>query len=207
VAAHGTAIGAYFAKAAHLEAASIIAFEILHEELAALGAPPALLADIRSARADEVRHTATMTRLAEKYGARAQEPEVALLEARSVLAIAVENAVEGTVRETFGAAVALFQAEHAADPDVREAMRVIARDECAHAALSFRVAAHLDPRLDMTEREKVAASKREAIRELFASLAAPNAALARAVGLPSVADAARMLDGMRAELWDAALAA
>lgn len=207
VVASGTGIGAYLAASAHLEAASIVAFHALHSELAALDAPPDLLDDIQCAAADEVRHAATMTRLAARYGARAPELEVAPPASRPVLAIAAENAVEGVVREAFGAALALFQAEHAADLEIRDAMRAIARDECAHAAIAFRVAAFLDAQLDTTERAAVEASKREAIDELLASLEEPSVALAHAARLPSVADAAWILDGMRAELWDAARAA
>jgi len=54
--------------------------------------------------------------------------------------VALENAVEGCVRETYGALIATRQAEAASDPVVRRAMRKIAADETAHAALSWDVA-------------------------------------------------------------------
>lgn len=203
----GSVIGSYLATAAHLEAASIVAFKILHAELERLGAPRSLLDDVLSAEADEVRHTAVMTRLAAKYGALVPEPEVASSGPRAVPAIAIENAVEGVVREAFGAAVALFQANHAADPAIRAAMQVIADDECAHASLAFRAAGFLDQHLGAAERERVEASKQEAMRDLFASLVEPDAALRRLAGLPSVDESRQILEGMVITLWSAPLAA
>ncbi len=123
------------------------------------------------------------------------------------MAIAVENMVEGVVRETFGAATALFQASHAADPELRVAMRDIAADECAHAALAFRAAVFLDGYLDSAERARVEASKREAMRGLFEELTEPDAALRRLAGLPSVAEAGQILGAMVSELWSEAQAA
>jgi hypothetical protein len=57
--------------------------------------------------------------------------------ARSLEELAVENAVEGCVRETYGALTAIWQARTAKDPSVAAAVRRIARDETRHAALSW----------------------------------------------------------------------
>lgn len=202
----GTA-AAYLARCAHLEAAAVIAFGALTAEMEALGAPPALLADLREAEADEVRHTEAMTRLSRKYGAEPIVPLVGPRTARAAVDIAVENAVEGVVREAFGAAVALHQAQHAADPDVREAFAVIAEEECAHAALSYRVAAHLHGLLDGPARARVEAATRAAIGDLRAELAEPPRALGSMLGLPSLAIARRMVHGLRAQLWSDPMAA
>ncbi len=59
---------------------------------------------------------------------------------RSLEALAVENAVEGCVRETMGALFAMHQAASAADPHVRATMVSIAPDETRHAALGWAVA-------------------------------------------------------------------
>jgi hypothetical protein len=48
----------------------------------------------------------------------------------------LDNAVEGCVRETFGAAVGLWQAKQAGDAKVAKAMRQIAPDELIGARLS-----------------------------------------------------------------------
>lgn len=203
----GAAIGAYLATSAHLEAASILAFQILHAELRALGAPLSLLDHALSAVADEVRHTAVMTRLASKYGALVPALEVVSAGARTATEIAVENMMEGVVRETFGAAMALFQADHAADPEVRAAMRAIAVDECAHAALSFSVARFLDGLLDTSTRARVEAAKHQAMNGLLAELVEPDSTLRRVVGLPRVAESRQILRAMKAALWTAPLAA
>ncbi|MFT3772934.1 MAG: hypothetical protein QM820_46710 [Minicystis sp.] len=199
--------GAYLARAAHLEAASVIAFQDLAAELAAIGAPAALIADVRAAEIDEVRHADVVTRLARTYGAEPPPLFVGPRPERSITALAIENAVEGIVRETFGAAVALHQAQHAEDPAVRAAFAAIAEDECAHAALSFRVAAFLDARLDADDKDRIEQAKRDAIAALQAEITEPEPAIAARIGLPSVAVARRILAGIEGELWATAVAA
>jgi hypothetical protein len=92
--------GAWLAKAAWLEAASIFAFVELGRELEDRGAPAALARAALAAANDEIRHTQLMTRLAQRYGAAPPEPVVQPMAARSLEAMAIENAVEGCVRET-----------------------------------------------------------------------------------------------------------
>jgi len=65
-----------------------------------------------------------------------------------------EIAVEGCVRETFGALEATFQAKNANDPQIRRVMRRIAEDETRHAALAWRVAAWIEPRLSDRQRRR-----------------------------------------------------
>ncbi|HEX7664753.1 MAG TPA: hypothetical protein VF407_09585, partial [Polyangiaceae bacterium] len=114
--AHTSAIGLYFAEMAHLEGASVHAFRSLESELVAHGAPVDLVAAACRAAEDEVRHAQETARLAHRHGATPPEVVVAKAEAvRTLEAIALENAVEGCVRETFGALVATWQAAHAAD--------------------------------------------------------------------------------------------
>ena len=60
-------------------------------------------------------------------------PRVEALPTRALGVVAIENAVEGCVRETFGALIASWQAEHARDPGIKRLMRSIARDETRHA--------------------------------------------------------------------------
>ncbi len=63
----------------------------------------------RAAR-DEVRHTLAMVRLAARSGARVTRRVIASRPVRSLEAMATENAVEGCVPETYGAATAMLQA-------------------------------------------------------------------------------------------------
>jgi hypothetical protein len=122
--------------------------------------------------------------------------------------MALENAIEGVVRETFGAAVALWQARHARDADVRRAMRGIAEDECRHAQLSWRVADWLDRRLNESERTRVSRAVRDAVAALRAESArGPEGALADVAGLPSARQARVLLSLLEREVWGPRLAA
>jgi hypothetical protein len=73
-------------------------------------------------------------------GASVPSPRVRHTRARSLDAVACENAVEGCVHETFGAAVAVMQSERAREPSCRDAMKRIAADEIRHAELAWAVA-------------------------------------------------------------------
>jgi hypothetical protein len=159
--------GSILAERAYLEAVSVHAFDTLERELAAHGAPASLLRDVRRAWRDEVRHTAMMSRLARRFGGTPRPFEAPPASAtRSLLAIAVENAVEGCVRETYGAVVGLVEARMSRDPGVRRAMRSIAEDECRHAELAWAVARWMLPRLTPAERETVERAMQEAVAGL-----------------------------------------
>ncbi|MEO8874282.1 MAG: ferritin-like domain-containing protein, partial [Polyangiaceae bacterium] len=101
---------------AFLEAVSVHAFDRLEHELHAHGAQADLLLDARRARRDEERHTAMMTKLAARHGTYAQMPAAPKpTPIRSLVEIALENAVEGCVRETYGALRGLIESETATD--------------------------------------------------------------------------------------------
>jgi rubrerythrin len=194
-------IGDFFAQLAVLESASVGAFRILRDELRAHGAPNPLVRAAERAARDELRHTRAMRALARRFGARPRTVEVARRAPRSLAAIALENAVEGCVRETYGALQATFQAQAARDPVVRAAMQRIARDETKHAALSFRVARWIEPRLDRAGQRRVEEAKQAAVRELVAAAGSPATSVTTAVGLPSDAVAAKLARQMRSVLW------
>ncbi|HEX8791622.1 MAG TPA: ferritin-like domain-containing protein [Polyangiaceae bacterium] len=153
----------------------MLAFERLARELAHHGAPERLLRALHRAARDEERHADSMGALARKAGASTQRPRLRRTRPRSLEAIALENAVEGCVRETFGAAIVLAQAFTAADPDVRSAMRKIAPDELRHAELARRVARWIEPRLQPAARERVARARARATRDLVDAVAVPVA--------------------------------
>ncbi len=192
---------ALLAHAAHLEAASVIAFERLHSELVSHGAPRSLQRAALRARRDEQRHARMTERLARRRGATAATPSCAAQADRDLLTIAIENVVEGCVRETYGAAVATWQAEHAPARDVRAVMQSIAPDEVRHAALAWRVARWVDDRLDARGRQVVREMGRRAVQELRRNAAGPaNAEL----GLPHATTAQRILNQLSIDLWDPA---
>ena len=197
----GDPLGAWFAAGAHLEAASIDAFEILAAELGAHRAPPALIRAACAATADERRHADTVGRLATSRGAAAPAVHVNRGPVRDIEAIARENAVEGCVRETYAALLAHRQARAATDPAIRYAMAGIARDEAQHAALAWAVDGWSQALLTPAVRRRVREARHEAVEALgaapLAGLSPDDRALA---GLPDEDDAARMARELGAAL-------
>jgi hypothetical protein len=196
-------VGAYLARAAVLEGLSVPAFQRLARELDAHGAPLALVARARRAARDEVRHRRTMTALARRYGA---EPALERPEpptgVRSLAEVALENAAEGCVRETFGAVVAAHQAVAAADAAIRAGLRAIARDEAGHAALAWDVHEWASSRLPVPGPRALKARLREEVDVLAreASATPPHPALMARAGVPAPRVAVGILSEMRLSL-------
>jgi hypothetical protein len=105
----------------------------------------------------------------------------------SLRELAVENAREGCVRETYGALIALHQAEHAVSAELREAFAAIADDEIAHAALSWDLARWFERRLGShaAERACAVAGLRDAATRTYdaidGALGVPSPRAARAL--------------------------
>ena len=138
----------------------------------------------------------------EESGGEPPEPRVERRRARARGRIAVENAVEGCVRETFGALVAAWQAAHAGDPEIAATMARIADDETRHAALAWAIAAWLEPRLERRAQRAVGAARRRAVESLLREVRSPMPPeLVAQAGLPTAACAGRMLDALRNVLW------
>ncbi|MBS2031945.1 MAG: hypothetical protein JST54_28870 [Deltaproteobacteria bacterium] len=170
-------LGARFAQMAHLEAASVPAFRRLERELRTLDAPRALVLAARDAARDEIRHARTMATFARKHGRRPERVAHAPFRARTLLELAIENAVEGCVRETLGAAQALAESVSAQDGDWRAAMASVAEDEVRHAELAHAVDAWARSRLDANSIAVLDRVQREAARAL------PPSPLAHALGM------------------------
>jgi hypothetical protein len=198
----GPALARWLAEMAQLEAASVDAFARLARELRRLAAPPSLIRRAIAAARDEVRHARVTAKLARKAGARPTAPSVTPSRERALVEIAVENAREGCVRETFGALLATWQGEAAGDRELRAAMRAIAADETRHAELAWDVHRWARPLLTRKERSLVDGALRDEAAALVASaaVAAPAELIARA-GLPSPAVAAQLAERARHALW------
>jgi hypothetical protein len=190
---------ARLAEMAQLEAASVGAFRALRSDLARLGAPKRLLCAVRLATRDEVRHARVVGRAAERFGARVPATRMGPMARRSLLQLAIENAEEGCVRETFGAALAAVQAERAGDRRVRRMMRAVARDELDHAALSWRIAEWLEARLDAQGRARVNEARVAALAMLESELARDQPG-DDVLGLPDTRGARAVLAGLREAL-------
>lgn len=197
-----TRVAAFFSEVAHLEESAVVAFRVLAHELHAHGAPLSLVAAARDAAEDEVRHTAAMTRIARRFGASPGAAVVQPQAVRSLFEIAVDNATEGCVRETFGALVGTHQAAAAEDAGVREALAVIAEDETRHAALSWQIAEWVEAQLTPAERREVHQARARAVIELRAEMqCTPDADLVRVAGVPTAAAAVALVDRLAEDLW------
>jgi hypothetical protein len=80
--------------------------------------------------------------------------------------LALENAVEGCVHETFAAARAAWQASYASDPSVRSLSAVLAADEAAHADLAADVHAWACSVLPPRDAQRDKAARRAAWAQL-----------------------------------------
>ena len=192
--------GGYFAAATRLEAASVHAFHQLRERLRAFGAPLRLARKAARAKRDERRHTGLTARLARLHGSsrriRATSPELAALDLE---AFATENAVEGCVRETFAAVLALHQA--ASSRCLQGPLRRLARDEVEHAVLAWRVHAWVLAKLPADARARVRQAQRDALIQLRATVLGFSAEVAGEVGLPAPAKQAWLVDRMAVLLF------
>ncbi len=159
----------HFARMAFEEHASVHAFVRMEEELAHFGAPTSLQRGARRAANDERRHTRIMRELARKQGAPAPTARVAKAARRSLEAMAIENAVEGCVNETYGALLLRIQAARSTDASIRAKLSKIAEDEARHAALSWAVARWIDTNLDAAARMRVQAARSRAMQRIAGS--------------------------------------
>jgi hypothetical protein len=193
----------YFEEMARLEAGSVPAFRILGRELRVHGAPRSLLAAARRSAREEIRHTRAAKLLAERYGGRYVPPYILKRPQRSLEELALDNAAEGCVRETFGAMIATYQARAAGDPVVRKFMRSIAVDETRHAAVAIRVAEWTNRRLSEAAVRRIRDLRRSTAadvrRELSTHAASPE--LVALAGVPDRAESLRLADEMTKALW------
>jgi hypothetical protein len=117
--------------------------------------------------------------------------------------IARENAAEGCVGETLGAAIGGWQAAAAADPAVRAAMPGIARDEAGHATLAWQVDAWARTRLSPGARRRLDETRDRAVDALEAGVASAPVAedVSRLAGVPAADTQLALIAGLRAGLW------
>lgn len=191
------AVGAYFAKMAHDEHASILAFARMDEELTYFRAPRTLIAATRSAMRDEKRHARIMSALARGRGARPRISTVRKTKRRSLEAMALENAVEGCVNETFGAILLRWQSLHAKDEALRAAFAEVADDEAKHVALSWSLAAWLEKRLDFAANKRLLRARGRALTVLENALSKQKSLHhEKILGLPTSAQCAELIARM-----------
>ena len=182
----------WLADGAHLEAASVPAFDELAAELHSFGAPDQFVRAATRSAHEERRHARMLGRLAQRLGAEVAPVRRSETALRGPDEVAHDNAVEGCVREAYGALAAAHQAENATSHAVRRAYRSIARDEARYALLSFAVNDWLTPRLSIAARRRTEEARREGLAEFAKGLEhEPEATTHTVLGLP---DATRSMD-------------
>jgi hypothetical protein len=195
----GAATARAFASMAAHEAAAVVAFEQLALELSRHGLPEPLQRGALRAAREERRHTRLVGALARSRGGQFGLSRAACTEVRSLEALALDNAVEGCTRETFGAMVGLYQSRHAPDPSVRAVMASVSEDELGHAAWSWALAEELNARLPLSSRRKVREAREASLHTLTRSVLAPHSAAERVeLGLPGEATLEAMATALRA---------
>ena len=195
-------IGHYFAHCAALEATAVVAFRRMVRELVALRAPSELVARAERALLDEIEHTAAVRDLAARYGAPMPNVLEGELPLRAAFEVALENAVEGRIRETFGAAIALHKSRHARELDTRVALAKIADEEREHAELAADLETWFATRLSPEELGTIASAKATAIQELRAAHEVEtDPDLVVHAGLPLRAEALGMIEALEQLVW------
>lgn len=168
-----------------MEHVSITAFIELAAQLEALGAPTTLVARCRAAADDERVHVELLVELGAERPSNRLEPAAATT---SLIEIALHNAVEGCVIETWAALLARHQSEHALDPSVRRAFAKIAADEARHAQLAWELHAWFVEVLDPDAAAAVEAVRAQALAQLESIASQQMLAVPRtvreALGLP-----------------------
>ncbi len=159
-------LGSSLAAMAHLEAASVLAFEELAAWLDAHQAPASLVQRCRAAADDERHHTRWLTRLAQERGVAVPVPTATGGRDASPLEVAIHNAVEGCVHESFAALMAAVRAQRAADPRLRGVFAKITADEIRHGQLAWDLHAWLRGLLTEGETRAVDAAQRRALDAL-----------------------------------------
>ncbi|OQX01317.1 MAG: hypothetical protein BWK73_46465 [Thiothrix lacustris] len=200
-------LGSYFADMAAMETAAITAFRYLVRELTAYQAPVALIRLAQAAIEEETRHAQMAGLLSQACDTAVPVVEVADFQLRSLFDIALENAIEGCVNETFAAACGLWQEQHAESEVFRQVIGHIAEEEVGHAALSWSIHEWAIPQLTLAQQAHIRQAQAEAVETLAQKFLREETPLVRrAVGLPQQADAAHLFQQLRTQLWDERIA-
>jgi hypothetical protein len=192
---------------ARLEAASAIAFARIAGELVVHGAPSSLVDQALKAIDDETRHARLVLALADAIcpPPQANTPiehfDLAHCPTapRSLVDMALENAREGVVNETFGALLNHYQAVHASDPTVRALFAHLANDEINHAALSLRIHQWAIHRLPSNDVARLHHEIQHALNELRAHCA-PHPERGEFLGQPPRPTQLAILDTLHVEV-------
>ena len=195
-------IARYLADMTTMETAAITAFKYLVKELKAYGAPSSLIAHAQLAVEEEQRHAEMAGLLAAAHQAEVSEILVADFALRSLFEIALENAIEGCINETFAAACGLWQSEHAQMPVFKEVIAHITDEEMGHAALSWEIHEWLMPQLTSSQQQSINNAQAEAVETLITNFKQKgDPAQQLAFGLPDKTGATAIFAQLQNSVW------
>ncbi len=198
-----TALGHYFAEMTAMESAAVTAFRYLVRELQAYQAPTDLIQAAEAAINEEIQHAKLAGLLAKAHEAEIPTVVVDDFQLRSLFEIALENAVEGCVHETFAAACGLWQQQRAEDELFRTVIAHVTEDECRHAQLSWAIHEWVMPQLSTAEQARIRQAQVEAVEQLgqgFQQASQPED-VQRALGLPNAVESERLMVELRRSVW------
>lgn len=195
-----TTLGRFFARAAHFEAASVVSFERVANELQRFGAPTPLVRRAAAAAKDELRHAKSMGKLRARFGAGELPLRVRKQLPRTFYAFARENAIEGCIFETYAALEAHYMCAAAGDASIRSRYVQIARDETRHAELAWDIHVWALTKLAPAQRRRITRGQVRALDGLRAEVQLPKEpALHMDAGLPLPRRARALCDAFFAE--------
>jgi len=198
-------VGRYFARLAECETASLSAFARFAAELEAHGAPTELAEEAREAAREVVHHAEIAHELALRFGTEPIFPLFASLPPRGIVLSAIDNAVEGCIRQTYGALVVTYQAKGAKDLPTRDGMRSVASEKRRHAALAWRASVWFEKRLPSNDVERIRRAQHEELEALGREVDPGLTPFERGLlGLPDRDRALSILERLTRELWSVA---
>jgi hypothetical protein len=133
--------------------------------------------------------------MARRHGAAVETPPSPAPRACDLETLAIENAVEGCVGETFGVLIGMWQSVAAPTAALRTFFATVTNDELRHAALSARIDEWARSLLSAAACRRVDAAKAEAFAKLEASLLASEPP--QGLGLPSGPEARKLFSMWR----------
>jgi hypothetical protein len=176
-------LGGYFARCAHMEASSVVAFVQLARQLRSFDAPQELINRCVEAANDEILHAHLFRHLASEQGA-SSAPVSPSKKEPNIYNIALHNALEGCITETWAALLAHWQSMHSTDANLRLMYKKIARDETRHGQLSWDLHRWFLSKLDCEQQEEIKKAQQQALVELT-SVAGSRTPNFSCLGLPS----------------------
>ena len=165
----GDGVGSYFAQLAYMKAQSVFAFIELASNLRHFQAPVTFIERCDIAAKNQLLHTKLMQELAEIEGFFIPPVRYSST-TNNIFSVAMHNAVEGCVYETWSALIANWQSTHlAADPELQTVYEQIGQDEARHSQLAWDVHAWFLKKLTKRQQKMLHKEQTKAVAELLLS--------------------------------------